>query len=284
METPVRNGGTGQIARLLDLRNAYRFSKYFLAPTPMGALRTRRRILDHPQTDTPRRSALVVHTDANRGRSVASFAHPAFLGASPGKTAPGSGYASLVARRTETESPNPAVRRPGLPIYRPETAIRKLAEHTQVPGAAPIGEPFQTGINRFIMKKSDDRLSQTAGLTPPRSAAGSSAEPVPSATLRAVSAEAVDTGPATKAAAAQQPFVSGFETASGPAVPSAQHSPAGARNGIPQGPRTGTLHIDGATLGRWTIQHLERTLGKPSAGMTGVDPRATIPRSRVAPF
>jgi hypothetical protein len=45
-----------------------------------------------------------------------------------------------------------------------------------------------------------------------------------------------------------------------------------------------TLHIDGSALGRWTVQHLERALGKPATGMTGVDPRATIPRSRVAPF
>jgi hypothetical protein len=45
-----------------------------------------------------------------------------------------------------------------------------------------------------------------------------------------------------------------------------------------------TLHIDGSALGRWTVQHLERALGKPATGMTGVDPRASIPRSRVAPF
>ncbi len=45
-----------------------------------------------------------------------------------------------------------------------------------------------------------------------------------------------------------------------------------------------TLHIDGSALGRWTVQHLERALSKPSTGMTGVDPRAALPRSRVAPF
>ena len=44
------------------------------------------------------------------------------------------------------------------------------------------------------------------------------------------------------------------------------------------------LHIDGSALGRWAIQHFERALGKPTAGMTGIDPRATVPRSRVAPF
>lgn len=52
----------------------------------------------------------------------------------------------------------------------------------------------------------------------------------------------------------------------------------------PQKPSISTLHIDGAALGRWAIQHLERALGKPATGMTGVDPRATAPRGRVAPF
>lgn len=59
-----------------------------------------------------------------------------------------------------------------------------------------------------------------------------------------------------------------------------------AKGGRPQqgGQAVSILHIDGSALGRWTLQHLERTLGKPTTGMTGVDPRATIPRSRVAPF
>jgi hypothetical protein len=68
-------------------------------------------------------------------------------------------------------------------------------------------------------------------------------------------------------------------------------SPSSGRNGTADGgqPRRGgpavaTLHIDGSALGRWAVQHLERALGKPATGMTGVDPRATIPRSRVAPF
>ncbi len=49
-------------------------------------------------------------------------------------------------------------------------------------------------------------------------------------------------------------------------------------------PAVSTLHIDGSALGRWTVQHLERALNKPTTGMTGIDPRAAAPRSRVAPF
>jgi hypothetical protein len=44
------------------------------------------------------------------------------------------------------------------------------------------------------------------------------------------------------------------------------------------------IHIDGSVLGRWAVQHLERALGKPATGMTGVDPRASPPRSHVSPF
>ena len=45
-----------------------------------------------------------------------------------------------------------------------------------------------------------------------------------------------------------------------------------------------TLHLDGAALGRWAVQHIERALARPSNGMTGVDPRATPPRGRISPF
>jgi hypothetical protein len=45
-----------------------------------------------------------------------------------------------------------------------------------------------------------------------------------------------------------------------------------------------TLHLDGAALGRWAIQHIERALARPSNGMTGVDPRATMPRGHISPF
>ena len=54
-----------------------------------------------------------------------------------------------------------------------------------------------------------------------------------------------------------------------------------ARSGAPS---SATLHLDGAALGRWAVDHLGRVLAKPAKGMTGVDPRATIPRSRVSPF
>ena len=35
----------------------------------------------------------------------------------------------------------------------------------------------------------------------------------------------------------------------------------------------GTLHLDGAALGRWVMNHLENSLGGPQRGPTGIDPR-----------
>jgi hypothetical protein len=86
-------------------------------------------------------------------------------------------------------------------------------------------------------------------------------------------------------------FLPGEPSISGESIADHGQSPSWSRdetgeNGLPQRgrPRVSTLYIDGSALGRWTVQHLERALGKPATGMTGVDPRATIPRSRVAPF
>jgi hypothetical protein len=66
--------------------------------------------------------------------------------------------------------------------------------------------------------------------------------------------------------------------------PSEPDSRAGAKPGKGTAAAPCTLHIDGSALGRWAIQHLERTLARPATGMTGVDPRASLPRSRVSPF
>jgi hypothetical protein len=52
----------------------------------------------------------------------------------------------------------------------------------------------------------------------------------------------------------------------------------------PKTSASSVVHIDGTALGRWAVQHLERVLGKPTNGMTGVDPRAGSPRNRVSPF
>ncbi len=60
--------------------------------------------------------------------------------------------------------------------------------------------------------------------------------------------------------------------------------PVGKDDGASHTPRSFTLHLDGSTLGRWTVDHLQRTLSRPATGMTGVDPRSVVPRSRVSPF
>jgi len=54
-------------------------------------------------------------------------------------------------------------------------------------------------------------------------------------------------------------------------------------NGKPSS-RSGVIHLDSASLGRWTVEHLAWTLSRESTGMTGIDPRISAPRSRLSPF
>lgn len=50
------------------------------------------------------------------------------------------------------------------------------------------------------------------------------------------------------------------------------------------GPRSGVIHLDSTSLGRWTVEHLARNLSRQPTGMTGIDPRISAPRSRLSPF
>jgi hypothetical protein len=69
-----------------------------------------------------------------------------------------------------------------------------------------------------------------------------------------------------------------------PDRPTGVHSDAAADRRTLGQTGAATVHLDGSALGRWAIQHLERSLSKPANGMTGVDPRAGAPRGRVSPF
>ncbi len=95
----------------------------------------------------------------------------------------------------------------------------------------------------------------------------------------------------TASNASRQPSRSGEQDTPWPDVAASDHrlAPDGDATAEEEAPGSNrpsvsVLHIDGAALGRWAVQHLERTLGRPATGMTGIDPRAALPRSRVAPF
>jgi hypothetical protein len=77
----------------------------------------------------------------------------------------------------------------------------------------------------------------------------------------------------------------GWTTMPGDEIPT---TTAPARNGPSAQPKNtvtvGQLHIDGTNLGRWMVNYLDHALSKPQQGMTGVDPRANPPRTRMTPF
>ena len=52
--------------------------------------------------------------------------------------------------------------------------------------------------------------------------------------------------------------------------------PLGENAGLGQAGSAGVIHLDGNVLGQWVIDHLERSLSKPSTGTTGLNPRASM--------
>ena len=67
------------------------------------------------------------------------------------------------------------------------------------------------------------------------------------------------------------------------AMPPNAVQPVDGPDGIAKG-KAMMLHIDGHALGQWAVEHLTRTLARPPTGITGIDPRASPPRTRVSPF
>jgi hypothetical protein len=64
-----------------------------------------------------------------------------------------------------------------------------------------------------------------------------------------------------------------------------QNAPRGRASDVEmQRRQSGRLVLDGSVLGQWVVTHLEQELSRPQAGITGVDPRAAHPRSRLSPF
>jgi hypothetical protein len=173
--------------------------------------------------------------------------------------------------------------RPGntiAPSYGSETVLSR-----RMPGVAPTVVPM---ISAALQQAEASRM-QAVSLAPPgagpvsRTDTESSMEPSPAWAVRADGQESFAAKPTRPLSHFSSPTgkVGWTEGADAPYQPralepgSSQFNPAAAAS---------TLHLDGAALGRWAIEHLERSLARPPSGMTGIDPRISIPRSRVAPF
>ena len=283
MQTPVRNGATPSITRFLGLRKIFLFQKHSLAPTPIASINLQRRGVDIPGPTRPKRAAFLAHSVTDGVRGLTTFRPPPLVGRLPGNNAASNGTFAHVAKRGETVATDAGRQRPWPPSHNSTNTSNTILGPARAPRATLTGAVFQSSINRSMFVTSQSDLDQTASFAPPRSAGEPSAGLVSPEAAPAVPDAAIDRRPATGSPTTPQPFAFRFRSSDSTPL-SAADSPGASGYSIPPGPQTGTLHIDGAALGRWTVQHLERTLGRPSTGMTGVDPRATLPRSRVAPF
>ncbi len=278
-----------RIRWFLSLQRILQFPRYFMAPSAAARL-GRHSVAYDPDISRARvRSPLTGHAAATRLRNLRALAYqPSTRTSSPIEDSAVTKSIRVIAAAQPAPLVNPlrqyvvgtsAPRATTPQAYQSQTEPERVTERRF---------PTPEGVRASDTKPDDMRfvLDRSVSLAPINAASwaqGPSPDPYP--TMRS------PPGWAEKALSSLSPRGPGEQTSAengartfGSSV-SLTHEES-RRGDRLQGGGTGvsTLHLDGAALGRWAIQHLERALGKPATGMTGVDPRASTPRSRVAPF
>ena len=279
-----------RIAWFLNLQRVLRFPKYFMAP--LAIFRPRRSLLasDAEITETGVPSSRRESTSPTRSRRLSAPPLPMLNQAISPTDNPGLTNALRIARDAMSISTSGFSPRQKIPI---SAYFQKPAHRSERLVERPVLARHEFAIPTMSRQPDIDpdalaiRPEKSVPLAPiPTFSSGqrfadSERFPEPTATARGTNEVAFGRG---LAASNEYPPI---DNASENRYDSPSSDQGGTREGAqPQHnrPAVSTLHIDGSALGRWAVQHLERALGKPATGMTGVDPRATIPRSRVAPF
>src|ERR1700761_2722997 len=284
----MRTASASRVAWFLQFRQIFRFPKYFLAPS--------RALVRHPR---PGNDDLEDHrpTGLRLGR------WPAVSGQRRSVETPM--FQRSQAFRGPTFSPYPGVPRSAGLAPEIETGQKSNPSTTAlfVKPAMRGNQPNNQALSKHPSTAPQSFLRRSA--RPGAFAVGSASRParqfaadesfapwrstdIPLAQLHVAHAHLMRTD-AEALAGAIPPPAADFDSARQvgqnasfiPQNPSAGHEKERDRA---RGLSGSTVHIDGSALGRWAIQYLERALAKPANGMTGVDPRACLPRGRVSPF
>jgi hypothetical protein len=277
------------MAWFLRLQRILRFPKAFLAPSSAALLRVKSGVRDpiHDRLKIPFSTTNpVIRTLLSRDRAPAhqrsevSFQPAAWLGRSPAGVTPTtplgihrgfkrhgaseSDSGGIVARSTFLHPPSieEKLQLQYYPERREQGPLEPTADQQMTPRAFHLKNGVQPAVR--------DMGSWTS---PSRLAGSFSRITNTNALLRASPPPTADEG--------------GSEQSTRPdshSEPDVLKTDAHFDQQQSKSPSASTIHIDGSVLGRWAIRHLERTLAKPASGMTGVDPRASLPRGRVSPF
>jgi hypothetical protein len=286
----MHKADAGRIAWFLGLQRILRFPRYFMAPAAI--LRVVHRLAAHGLDTSSRGKASFQNGAASFVQWRRSAPQLLSTHRRPTSTIARTGATTLLRQMTGAASASPSDR-PSL------QSLRDLAP-TTIPRRNVQGYTGSVSAPREQVSRVQNEYRRNPGpgdgifrslnspvLAPsPAHSAGQISGGMGIDTM--MERTAADTGtslrdrsfaPASESAPSRQHFASQSNSWS-------SDRDADDRNVQTQSKRSAvsTIHLDGSALGRWTVQHLERALGKPATGMTGVDPRATPPRSRVAPF
>jgi hypothetical protein len=288
----VHTASANRIAWFLRLQRIFRFPKYFLAPRPALPHRPRSvtdnleparstgfRLIPQPVVPASRSWATASGYQAVKSRRDPAGCRAAIT-ARAAVVAPGASAARQLKLGGASWIAAPAIA--GAEI----TENRALASTKSIPGYSRFPRRTQRSLS-----VADDTSGSAGHRAIDDLATPSHGSDTRMAQLRAAYARPNRAGAEALLRAEPPPAGSSSDSDRGPSADAAARSfPNGARATTerksegPQATPGSTVHIDGSALGRWAIQHLERALAKPASGMTGVDPRANLPRGRVAPF
>jgi hypothetical protein len=286
----MRKADAGRIAWFLGLQRILRFPRYSVAPA--AVLRTVHRSAARG-LDTPPRgkasfqngAASLVRSNHTAPQLLSTHRRATSTIVSPGAT-------TLPRQMTSTASASP-IGRPSLPSLR-DLAPRTIPKQNVQGYTGPISAPRQqsSGIHNEYQQIPRPGAGIFGSLSSPALA------PSPARSVRQISTEIdVDAIPERNTVDTETSLCDRSLSPASEPAPSRQHiasqsnswsldRDADGRDVQTQSKKSAvsTIHLDGSALGRWMVQHLGHALGKPATGMTGVDPRASPPRSRVAPF
>jgi len=280
-----------QLKWYLGLQNYLHFPKHFLAP--IRNARLPRNNASDDRCDTKKSdwalSAISKISPKPRYMAGASYSMPKramFSSNSMGTSAP-----SRLSSQVPFGAANGAGRRvtssfsPAMAVWAPQVLSRDGLGHAavaQIPGQ-------RARLQRLFFSQADSTTKSRAitSLAPIQTTAGWTAR------LAASSERTTDLSAAdprqmyqtSRKTRLDSQAVSGYPSPSmNESLASTKPATVADSGAKPGGSTMSTIHIDGSALGRWAVQYLERALGRPTTGMTGVDPRASLPRYRVSPF
>jgi hypothetical protein len=286
-KTPAASQGRERIARLLRLQQVTSFSRHPIAPFP--ARGRFRRPVDNPMAAWPAFTATGGGAFSKAAACIRPDRDVSVHGRSKFQPRPSAGNGTV--RRSLPARVRVGNSIPGRSGWSTRKSAASISTTVQAsnPSRSAAGSVLRssiqmspaTGHTALNSGKSPSVKRSFAPVSVPRDEI--TTQQTDQLTQNVLAARPTNAGINNVAPHAEPVAPVGFTKVAAEAAMDPSSKQPGQANGKP-GSRSGVIHLDSTSLGRWTVEHLAQTLSRQSTGMTGIDPRISAPRSRLSPF